>query len=87
MLEDPLGVVTEPVKEITPEEASKEQLVLESEEADTTSTGSEEAELFSRGGSAPLVVEDADDEVQEVEAPPKSAAELAELKIQFHRTT
>ena len=46
------------------------------------STGFEEAVLFSRGGSAPLFVdakEDADDEVQEVEAPPKSAAELAEL--------
>ena len=56
MLEDPVGVVTEPVKEITPEEAPMEQLVREPEEADTTSTGSEEAELFSRGGSALLVV-------------------------------
>ena len=80
------------MREITPEEASKQKLVPEpEEEADITSTGSEEAELFSRGGSAPLLVEfaeeDAGDEVQEVEAPPKSAAELAELKIQFHRTT
>ena len=62
MLEDPLGVVTDSVEENTTEEAPKDHpvtAVTEPEEADTTSTGSEEAELFSRGGSVPLVVEDA----------------------------
>ena len=32
------------------------------------------------------VGEDTDDEVKEVEAQPKTAAELANLKILFHRT-
>ena len=72
MLEDPLEVVTDSVKEIIPEEAPKDPLVTavtDPEEADTSST--EEAELFSRVGSVPLVVEDAEDKVQEVESSTK----------------
>ena len=68
MLEDPLKVVTDSVKEIIPEEAPKDPLVTavtDPEEADTISKGNEEAEPFSRGGSVPLVVEDAEDKVQE----------------------
>jgi hypothetical protein len=58
-------------------------------EADSTATGSEIKELLSRGGSAPLQVDledDSDEEVKEVAAQPKTAEELANLKIIFHRT-
>ena len=58
-------------------------------EADSTATGSKIKERLSRGGSAPLQVdlEDGyDEEVKEVAAQPKTAEELANLKIIFHRT-
>ena len=59
-------------------------------EADTTATGSEVEELFSRGGSAPLQVEDVEDdsdnEVKELEGQSKTAEEQVDLKILFHRT-
>ena len=48
MLEDPLEVVTDSVKEIIPEEAPKDSLVttvIDPEEADTTSTENEEAKI------------------------------------------
>ena len=66
---------TVPVKEIIPGEASEDAPVtvdLAAEEANVTSTEDEEAELFSRGGSVPLAVEDVEEEVQEVEAPAKT---------------
>ena len=59
-------------------------------EADTTATGSEVEELFNRGGSAPLQVEDVEDdsdnEVKELEGQSKTAEEQVDLKILFHRT-
>ena len=55
--------------------------VTDPEEADTTSTETEEDNLYSKGGSVPLVVEDAEEEVQEVEA---SASTAEEFKIRFH---
>ena len=48
---------------------------LAAKEENVTSTKKEESELFSRGGSVPLALEDVEEEVQEVEAPAK-----------FHRT-
>ena len=70
------------MKESTPKDTPV-TAVTDPEEADTTSTETEEAELFSRGGSVPLAVEDAEEEVQEVEAPAKT---VEEFKITFHRT-
>ena len=71
MMEDPLEIKEAvPDKEITPGEASEEDPVvvdLAAEESNVTSI-EEEAELFSRCGSVPLVVED----VEEVEAPAKT---------------
>ena len=72
------------MKEITLEEAPKDLLetaVTEPEEADTTSTGTEESVLFSRGGSVLLEVEDAEDKVQEVEAPPRSTGSTTRLRV------
>ena len=85
MIEDPLEIViTVPMKETTPEEAPKDTPV-------TAVTDPEEApplrprmaELFNRGDSVPLAVEDVEEEVKEVEAPAKT---VEELKIRFHRT-
>ena len=86
-MEDPLEiVVTVPVKEITPAEAPDDTPMTvdpDAEEANVTSPENKESELFSRGGSVPLAVEDVEEEVQEVEAPAKTPGEL---KIKFHRT-
>ena len=61
MMEDPLEIKEAvPDKEITPVEAPEEAPVvvdLAAKENNVTST-EEEAELFSRGGSVPLVVGD-----------------------------
>ena len=62
------------MKEITPGEAPKDTPITagtDAEEANVTSTENEEAELFSRGGCVPLVVEDVKKHVQEVVAPAK----------------
>ena len=56
---------------------------LAAKEANWTSTEKVESELFSRGGSPPLAVEDVEEEVQEVEATAKT---LEELKINFQTT-
>ena len=76
MMEDPLKiVVTAPVKEITHREAPDDTPMTvdpDAEEANVTSTENKESELFSRGGSVPLAVEDVEEEVQEVEAPAKT---------------
>ena len=55
MCEDPLELAIKQVREITPEEISMEQPATE---PDSTAPGSDDAELFSRGGSAPLLVDD-----------------------------
>ena len=62
MCEDPLELAIEQVREINPEEFSKDQPVTDPGKADTTAPGSEVAEMYSRGGSAPLLVEDVGDD-------------------------
>ena len=91
MCRDPLDLAIEQWKEeITHEEISKDQPETDPGEADIAAPGSEVEELYSGGGSAPLLVEDLGDdfdkEMKEVESQPKTAAELANLKILFHRT-
>ena len=91
MCEDPLDLaINQWKKEITHEEVPKDQSETDPGEADTTAPGSEVKELYSRGGSAPLQVQDLGDdsdvEVKEVEAQPKTASELANHKILFQRT-
>ena len=90
MCEDPLDLTIDQWKDqIIDEEDPKDSATSEPGEADTAAPGSEDKELLSRVGSAPLQVDledDSDEEVVEVAAQPKTAEELANLKIIFHRT-
>ena len=90
MCEDPLDITIDQWKDqIIDEEDPKDSATSEPGEADTAAPGSEDKELLIRGGSAPLQVDlkdDSDEEVTEVAAQPKTAEELANLKIIFHRT-
>ena len=59
MCEDPLDLAIDQWKdEITHEEVPKDQSETDPGEADTTAPGSQVEELYSSGGSAPLLVKD-----------------------------